>query len=126
MEKKFAVIDENNIVKNCHVIFESQIIVDEGPLVGEELLQKPDCVLCYDHNDSMVKNSAVIGYILNEDLKAFIPLCPDSTYILNEETFQWYPNPDLEYDIHKDGKLYRYNIEINSWIPCWTEEVIQE
>ena len=115
MEKSFAILDENNVVKNCYVI--------EDPLTENNYpLESLACVLCYDHEDSISKNSAAIGYIFDEDLKAFIPPCPDSTYILNTITFEWEPDPELEYDLHGDGKLYRYIPESKGWMPTWSPD----
>lgn len=59
------------------------------------------------------KNDPEIGYTYNNVLNAFIPPQPDPTYILDQENFVWNPNPELAYDIHGDGTLYKWNP--NGW-----------
>ena len=125
MYKHFAVLDEDNIVKNCYI--NPIISENEDPVPLDELeVCNPSCVLCYDHEDSICLNSAAIGYTFDENLKAFIPPSPDSTYILNTSTFEWEPDPQLEYDLHGDGKLYRYNFELKGWTPTWSSEENQD
>ena len=38
--------------------------------------------------------------------------------VLNDEG----ANPELDYDLHGDGKPYRYNSENKSWHPNWEPE----
>ena len=47
---------------------------------------------------------------------------PDETYIFNFEENEWSPDPELDYDLHGDGKPYRYNSEYKSWYPNWEPE----
>jgi hypothetical protein len=47
---------------------------------------------------------------------------PDETYIFNFEENEWMPDPELDYNIHGDGKPYRYNPEYKSWYPNWEPE----
>jgi len=70
-----------------------------------------------DNNDPL--NSPEIGYTYDSTRNAFIPPCPMDGYILNEETFTWNPDPTRTYDLHNDGNLYRWDTEINAWIPTW-------
>ena len=65
----------------------------------------------------LVVNDAAIGYSLDADLNAFIPPKQDPTYILNQTTWNWEPDPELEYDLHNDGKKYKYDAENLCWIP---------
>jgi hypothetical protein len=55
--------------------------------------------------------------MLDEILCAFIPPCPDTTYVLDQETFEWYPNPNLVYDLHNNGELCKYNYDTKDWRP---------
>ena len=63
---------------------------------------------------SITNNQPEIGYKYNKSLNAFIPPKQNDTYILNSETFQWEPDPNLEYDLYEDGKKYKWNGV------CWT------
>jgi len=64
-------------------------------------------------------NQPIIGATYDPIKNVFIPPKPNDDYILDETTFEWYPDPSKEFDLHGDGKLYRYNPENNSWIPTW-------
>lgn len=107
----FAELDENNLVANA-------ITGEDKP---EDVL--PHRFLEYSIDDiSITNNPASIGYTYDENLNAFIPPQTDPTYILNTQTFEWEPDENLEYDLHGDGKLYRYNKELNGWTPTWDPE----
>jgi hypothetical protein len=47
---------------------------------------------------------------------------PDETYIFDFEENEWFPDPELDYDLHDDGKPYRYNPENKLWYPNWEPE----
>lgn len=105
----FAELDENNIVINAWV--------------SDNDLDNPDQnTIEYSEDTSITNNAAAIGHIYDSNLNAFIPPQPDPTYILNTQTFEWEPDENLEYDLHGDGKLYRYNKELNGWTPTWDPE----
>ena len=104
----FAELDENNIVINAW-------ISDEGNDLNENAIE-------FSEDTSITNNVAAIGYTYDSNLNAFIPPQPDPTYILNTQTFEWEPDENLEYDLHSDGKLYRYNKEVKVWIPTWDPE----
>jgi hypothetical protein len=57
--------------------------------------------------------------IYDSNKNAFIRLCPVEGYILNESTFEWEPDPSITYDLHGDGKQYRYDVENLCWWPTW-------
>lgn len=106
--KYFAVLDENNIVTDANVVEEdSEYEIQENTIP-------------YSIDSSITNNSAAIGYTYNADLNAFIPPRPDDTYILNTQTFEWEPDPELGYDLHGDGILYKYVPELKGWIPSPT------
>lgn len=108
--RHFAELDENNIVihywssNDKDLNFSNQNIIE------------------YSADTSITNNQPSLGYTYDSNLNAFIPLPPDPTYILNTQTFEWEPDENLEYDLHGDGKLYRYNKEVNGWIPTWDPE----
>ena len=107
----FAELDENNLVINA--------ILGENTPEDES----PNRFLEYSLDDtSITNNPASIGYTYDENLNAFIPPQSDPTYILNTQTFEWEPDENLEYDLHGDGKLYRYNKQLNGWNPTWGPE----
>ena len=74
------------------------------------------CIMICNCSESLAQNDAIIGYYLNEDLCAFLPPQPDSTYILDEDNLKWIPNKELLYDFYKNGILYRYDSENEIWV----------
>lgn len=106
----FAELDENNLVVTAWVFD------------GDSNPENPVNIIEYSEDTSITNNPASIGYTYDSDLNAFIPPQSDSTYILNTETFEWEPDENLEYDLHGDGKLYRYNKELKGWTPTWGPE----
>lgn len=107
----FAELDNNNIVIGAWVCDRDFVPENQDAIIIE-----------YSDNTSITNNVANIGYTYDDDLNAFIPPQPDPTYILNTQTFEWEPDENLEYDLHGDGKLYRYNKELNGWTPTWDPE----
>lgn len=103
----FAELDENNIVTNAWT--------SDGDFNGENIIE-------YSEDTSITNNMANLGHTYDSSLNAFIPPQPDPTYILNTQTFEWEPDENLEYDLHGDGKLYRYNRELKGWTPTWDPE----
>jgi len=57
------------------------------------------------------KNYAGIGYTYDKTRDAFIPPKDFDSWILNEETCVW--DPPVEHP--DDGKIYRWNEEIQNW-----------
>jgi len=63
------------------------------------------------YNGNFRKNYAGIGYRYDDDLDAFIPPKPYTSWSLNEDTCQWEaptPMPD-------DGAMYMWDEEIQDW-----------
>jgi hypothetical protein len=113
--KHFAELDENNLVLGVSVC-------EEGTLLDNIQIPQSHRFFEYSEDKSITNNQASIGYTYDENLNAFVPPQPDSTYILNTQTFEWEPDENLEYDLHGDGKLYRFNKELNGWTPTWGPE----
>jgi hypothetical protein len=65
-----------------------------------------------DQTKAFRKNYAGIGYTYSEDLDAFIPPQPYSSWILNTDTCQWEPPTSLP----QDGKNYRWDEATTSWV----------
>ena len=57
------------------------------------------------------KNYAGVGFTYNQELDAFIPPKPYSSWLLNEESCLW--EPPVAYP--DDGKMYNWNEETQSW-----------
>ena len=63
------------------------------------------------YNNNIRKNYAGIGFKYDDDLDAFIPPKPYTSWTLNEETCQWEaptPTPD-------DNKRYMWDEEVQDW-----------
>jgi hypothetical protein len=101
------------------------------PMIGVELLNENGetvkvqsyntnyyDIIEYDGNNDP-SGDACVGYTYDSERNAFIPPCPTEGYVLNEITLQWEPDPEVDYDLHGDGKTYRYNVETSSWYPTW-------
>jgi hypothetical protein len=113
--KYFAELDKNNLVIGLFSLWEGDTLNgSENPQFYR--------FLEYSEDTSITNNQPIIGFTYDENLNAFIPPQPDPTYILNTQTFEWEPDENLEYDLHGDGKLYRYNKELNGWTPTWDPE----
>lgn len=116
----YATLDQNNIVVNINILTNNENI----PTTDSIGISSSFYIITYNTPDSSVVNEPAIGYTLDTTLNAFIPPKPDSTYILNTKTYQWEPDPSLTYDLHNDGKLYRYDPENICWIPTFGPEIV--
>lgn len=116
----FATLDQNNMVINVSILD----TIDYIPTTDNIGISSSFSIITYNTSDSSVVNEPAIGYILDTTLNAFIPPKPDPTYILNTITYQWEPDPSLTYDLHNDGKLYRYDSKNICWIPAWENDPI--
>lgn len=67
----------------------------------------------YSTDNTITNNQPEMGYKYNQSLNAFIPPRQNDTYILNTETFQWEPDPNLEYDLYADGTKYKWQ---SGWV----------
>jgi len=63
----------------------------------------------YSLDQSITNNPARIPSTYDEDLNAFIVSGEDDTYNLNFETFEWEPDLNVDYDLHGDGIMYRWD-----------------
>ncbi len=121
-KKFFAILDKNKIVINAHVFENYNINPETNELIPNNLEDFLDLfpteytTLEYSVDDTTITNNmASIGYVYDSELNAFIPPCPDETYILNAEDFNWYPNPEIEYDLNNNGIMYKWIPETNIW-----------
>jgi len=108
----YAFLDENNIVTEVIVgIDETELIEGKEPEVWYGQFRGQHCVRT-SYNANIRKNYAGIGYSYSDELDAFIPPKPFSSWVLNEETCQWqapipYPG-DAE-------NIYTWNEENQTW-----------
>lgn len=109
--RSYALLNKDNLVVN--------VFVCVGILTEVGMTSEFSSVIEYGSPDCLVVNDAAIGYSLDADLNAFIPPKQDPTYILNQTTWNWEPDPELEYDLHNDGKKYKYDATNLCWIPNW-------
>lgn len=115
-----AILDQNNVVINIGIM---EDIESTSSIVGLGISEVTS-IIYSNVSDSLVINDPVIGYTLDTNLNAFIPPKSDPTYILNTTTYQWEPDPSLIYNVHNDGKLYRYDPKNICWIPTWENDSI--
>lgn len=104
---------ENNIV--TQVIVAEQDFIDSGVL-GDPAswIQTSYNTIANTHPEGrpLRKNYAGIGYSYDPVLDAFIPPKPYESWLLNEDTGQWYsPTP-----MPTDGKQYDWDEDTLSWV----------
>lgn len=74
--------------------------------------------LSADQSKALRKNFAAVGFTYDKVRDAFIPPKPFPSWILNEETCQWYaPIPDPA--DAADGVLYKWDEENQQFIDRW-------
>jgi hypothetical protein len=109
----YAFLDKNNIVTEVIVgIDETELIEGKEPEVWYGEFRGQRCVRT-SYNANIRKNYAGIGYSYSDQLDAFIPPKPFSSWMLNDDTCQWeapvaYPD---------DGLMYEWNEEELDWTP---------
>jgi len=117
----YAFINENNIVTEVITGVDEDIVqIDlDGTQVGGSSeaweiwygnFRGQTCKRT-SYNNNIRKNYAGIGYYYDEQYDAFISPKPYPSWILNEDTCQWYtpvPYPS-------DGKRYTWNEDIFNW-----------
>lgn len=111
----YAILDSNNFVVG---------------MVNSDPSDLPSITYHFDKNfysikeysiddQSITNNKAELFYTYYSDANAFLDQKPDPTYIINTETYEWEPDPTLEYDLDGDGCMCRYNPETKTWTPCF-------
>jgi hypothetical protein len=116
----YAFLDQNNIVTEVIVgkdEFEEDIDWEQryGDIRGQLCKRTSYNTIGGVHSSGGTpfrKNYAGIGFKYDATLDAFIPPQPFASWILNEETCQWYapvPYPN-------DGAAYEWDESISSWI----------
>jgi hypothetical protein len=113
----FAKLDENNTVTEVIVVHNNELL-DEN---GNESEQKgiDFCISLFDgtwiqtsYNASIRKNFAGIGFTYDAERNAFIPPKPFASWLLNENTCNWYAPVEMV----DTGKAQYWDEETLSWI----------
>lgn len=115
----FAQLDENNIVINCIVVHNNELLDENGNESEAKGIQ-----FCKDHygqdtiwiqssyNGNFRKHHAGLGYYYDEVKDAFIPRKLFESWTLDEETCTWQPPvPHPE-----DERPYYWNEETQQWV----------
>lgn len=91
-------------------------------LVGKKIyyLRPDDYNYALYEEGEVVKGDILPLSIYHPDSKIFAVEPPMENYILNETTYKYEPDPNLEYDLHGDGKLYKWDTESEGWVPTWS------
>jgi hypothetical protein len=112
-EKTYAVLDENNNVINGFVW--GLDCPDDPSIVLE---QYPEGCRLLEFGEGITENLIMMHGTYDETLNAFLPIKPDPTYVLDKTTWEWYPDPDLDYNIEGIGDentLCRYHPDDKCW-----------
>lgn len=108
----------SNSQENFVVINRANMLTDESVVLSPNTIlssySEPYTLKEYSQDKSITNNEAAIDYVYDEELNGFIPPSGDDTYNLNFETFEWEPDLNIDYDLHGDGILYRWDGE--NWI----------
>ena len=112
----FAELDQNNVVLRVIVVDNKDTSTPNG--TEKEYIGAAHCEKLFggrwiqtSYNSKFRKRYAGTGMTYHEDIDAFVPPKPFSSWTLNSTTADWeapVPMPD-------DGKLYNWNEETQSW-----------
>ena len=108
---EFAKLDENNIVKEIHVVADSVAITEEEGIEFLKQLLGSDTNWKQTFCDGTRKNPAGINYTYDESKDAFIQPKPHDSWVLNEDTCRW----ESATPMPEDGKEYSWNEDTTSW-----------
>jgi hypothetical protein len=107
----YAFLDENNIVTEVIVgIDETELIEGLEPEIWYGNFRAQVCKRT-SYNGNIRKNYAGIGYSYDEARDAFISPKPFESWLLNEDTCQWYPPVDYP----TDGLTYFWSEDNVDW-----------
>ena len=105
----FAEINENNIVTQVLVVDNAQEHRGQEFLAND--LNLGGTWVQTSYNGNIRKNFAGIGYTYDSVRDAFIPQKPFDSWLLNEDTCQWYPPTPYP----TDDKNYVWDEEQLNW-----------
>jgi len=108
LNEQFSNAQENTIVIN-----KENLPVDNFVALPPEIMllsyNEPYKLKEYSLDKSITNNPGMVESTYDEELNAFITTSEDETYNLNFETFQWEPDLNIDYDLHGDGIMYRWD-----------------
>jgi hypothetical protein len=114
----FAKLDTNNTVLSVHVV-NNEVIKDSNGVEQEQLgvefltqLHGHSLWKQTSYNGSIRKNYAGINYTYDTTRNAFIPPKPYASWLLNEDTCNWYAPVTMP----TDDKLYKWDEASLNWI----------
>jgi hypothetical protein len=108
----YAFLDQNNIVTEVIVgIDETETIEGLNPEIWYGNFRNQVCKRT-SYNGNIRKNYAAVGFIYDESRDAFIAPKPFESWLLNEESCNWFPPVDMP----TDGKSYYWDEETISWL----------
>jgi len=112
----FAQLDENNVVTNVIVVHNNELLDENG--VESEAKGIVFCQSLFggnwkqtSYNGNIRKNYAGIGYTYREDIDAFVPPQPYSSWMLNGKA-QW----EAPVAMPTDDKRYSWDETQQNWI----------
>ena len=117
----FAQLNENNIVTQVIVVHDNDCLDENG-----NELESVGINFCTNlfggvwkqtsYNGSFRFNYAGPGYSYDEIRDAFVPQKPFESWLLNEDTCQWYPpSPMPEVEDISNGDYYVWNENLLVW-----------
>jgi hypothetical protein len=113
LNSQFSNAKQNTIVINSENLPEKELVIPNYELSLQSHYES--CTIKeFSEDKSITNNRSEIGYTYDEELNAFIPPCDDPTYSLNFESYKWEPDLNVDYDLHGDGVMYRWDGEF--WI----------
>ena len=108
LNEQFSNAQENTIVIN-----KENLPVDNFVALPPEIMllsyNEPYKLKEYSLDKSITNNPGIVESTYDEELNAFIIESEDETYNLNFKTFQWEPDLNIDYDLHGDGIMYRWD-----------------
>ena len=108
----YAFLNENNIVTEVIVgIDETELIEGLEPEIWYGNFRNQSCKRT-SYNGNIRKNYAGIGFTYDEFRDAFIAPKPFESWLLNEESCNWFPPVDMP----ADGKSYYWDESTLSWL----------
>jgi hypothetical protein len=114
----FAKLDENNVVLEVHLVSNNELLQDGVESESKGIHFLTDWSGGYtnwkqtSYNGKIRKNYAGVGYAYDAQRDAFIPPQPFSSWVLNEETCQWYTPTAMP----TDGQRYSWDEATTSWV----------
>jgi hypothetical protein len=113
----FAQLDNNNQVLQVIVVHNNELLDENG--IENESKGQAFCTnllggtwLQTSYNASIRKNYAAPGFLYDPTRDAFIPPRPYNSWLLNEDTCNWYC--PVEYP--NDGDIYAWDEPSLSWV----------